>query len=153
MLKFNANVYAKPTGTQLGAEVTLRETSFPTLTDEAGGPPRFLATLPNTFEAIQQSLLETTHCDCEPDGFFLVTGHEGEAFWRLNGHMHEYQPEGEPEPLMYRIELNGECPEKVFDLVLTAMGWPKQTLVFELVHEGVSLEEAALRTYAASSVS
>ncbi len=151
MLKFNANVFAKPKSTQVGQAVTLRGESLQTLIHEVGGPPRFLATLPNSFEAIQQQLLETTHCDCEPDGFFLITGHEGDAFWRLNGHMHEYQPEGVPEPLMHRIELNGECPESVLDLVLSAIGWPEQTLVFELVHEGVSLEEAALRTYAASS--
>jgi hypothetical protein len=142
MLELHANVYALPHGAIVGPEVTLRGLSLPTLCSEAGGPPAFLATLPVTFEEMQASLLELPRSDCEPDGFFLITGHEDGKFWRLNGHMHEYEGQ------MHRVELHGECPAATLDDVLRTMGWPDVELVFELVKEGVTLREEEFRKYA-----
>lgn len=117
---------------------------MPTLRNEHGGPPVFLATLPVSFEDMQAALLELERSDCEPDGFFLITGHEEGVFWRLNGHMHEYAGQ------MHRIELNGACPAATLDSVLRTMGWPDAELVFELVKEGVTLREEAFRSYTQS---
>lgn len=142
MLRLQANVYALPSNTVAGPEVELRGQSFPTLRDADQGPPKFLATLPVSFEQMQQRVLELERSDCEPDGFFLVTGGAGETFWRLNGHQHEY------EGRLHRVELNGECPEQAFDSVLRTLGWPEVELAFELVQEGVTLDEASLRRYA-----
>jgi REP element-mobilizing transposase RayT len=142
MLELHANVYALPPGACEGPVVSLRELSLPTLRSESGGPPAFLATLPVTFEEMQAALFELERSDCEPDGFFLVTGHEGDKFWRLNGHMHEYEGQ------MHRVELHGECPAATLDDVLRAMGWPAAELVFELVKEGVTLREREFRAWA-----
>lgn len=145
MLELHANVYAFPTGAIVGPEVRLRGQSLTTLRSEASGPPAFLATLPVSFEEMQAALLKLERSDCEPDGFFLITGHEDDKFWRLNGHMHEYEGQ------MHRVELNGECPAVTLDSVLRTMGWPAAELVFELVKEGVTLREEEFRKYAESS--
>lgn len=142
MLELHANVYALPSGACEGPVVSLRGIDLPTLREESGGPPAFLATLPVTFEAMQTALLELERSDCEPDGFFLITGHEGDKFWRLNGHMHEYEGQ------MHHVELNGECPARALDSVLRTMGWPTAELAFELVKEGVTLREKEFREWA-----
>ena len=142
MLELHANVYAFPEGATDGPEVSLRGMSLPTLRGDSGGPPTFLATLPVTFEEMQASLLDLERSDCEPDGFFLITGREGDKFWRLNGHMHEYDSQ------MHRVELHGECSAATLDSVLRTMGWPDVELVFELVKEGVTLREKEFRKWA-----
>ncbi|QDT68026.1 Transposase IS200 like protein [Planctomycetes bacterium MalM25] len=149
MLSLHANVYAHPEGAATGPRRELRGLPLPTLVGPGGGPPPFLQVLPVTFEQMQAALAELPRCDCEPDGFFLLTGHTPEGvFWRLNGHMQEYQPEDADGPSMHRIELNGECPVASLDAVLRTIGWPKAQLAFELVREGVTLIEADFREYA-----
>ncbi|MEN0109900.1 MAG: hypothetical protein AAF805_04180 [Planctomycetota bacterium] len=151
MLAFHANVYALPSSAEEGPTRTIRGASAVTVAGVGSGPPRFLDVLPVTFEEMQRRLWELPRCDCEPDGFFLVTGHTADGvFWRLNGHMQEYQPEGADEPRMHRIELSGECPESHLDMVLRTTGWPDAELAFELVKEGVTLREDAFRRYAAA---
>lgn len=145
MLQLHTTVYALPRLTKPGAVVVLRGLSLPTLGGEYGGPPRFDTPLPVTFDALQQRLTELPRCDTEPDGFFLLTGHQAGAFWRLNGHMHEYNDS------MHRVELSGECPSAALDAVLGRLGWPSTPLAFELVQEGVTLRESDFRRWAAVS--
>lgn len=145
MLAIHANVYAAPEGAVVGPTAELRGLGLPTFRNESGGPPAFLETMPTTFEAVQQRLLELPSSDCEPDGFFLISGREGGVFWRLNGHMHEH------DGAMHRVELRGECPERTLDAVLRTLGWPDAELVFELVREGVTLRESDFRKWAARS--
>lgn len=152
MLSFQANVYALPVTAVAGPTRELRGSEVPTLAGESGGPPLFLEVLSVSFETMQQRLMEMPRCDCEPDGFFLLTGHNDEGdFWKLNGHMQEYQPDGADEPLMHRTELSGECPAGYLDMVLRTMGWPDAELAFELVKEGMTLREADFRKYAAAA--
>lgn len=153
MLSFHCNVYALPDATTDGPERELRGGAFETVAGESGGPPMFVGVMPVTFEQMQQRLFELPRCDCEPDGFFLLTGHTDErVFWRLNGHMQEYQPEGADEPRMHRLELSGECPVGYLDMVLRTVGWPECELAFELVQEGVTLRETAFREYAGAAL-
>ncbi len=169
MLHFRATVYALPPATNPGPQRTLRHLELPTLAGETNGPPLFTEPLPVTFDSMQQQLLENDRCDCEPDGFFLLTGHHSKSlsqnpsegiqrsrktdapdgwgtcsktFWRVNGHMHEHNGK------MHRVELSGECPEESLDILLRTMGWPTVSLVFELVEEGVTLSEENFRRYA-----
>lgn len=152
MLGFHCNVYKLPAGVMPGPTRELRGAILDTLVGQHGGPPLFVETLPVSFETMQQRLMELPRCDCEPDGFFLLTGHtESGVFWRLNGHMQEYQPDGADEPAMHRVELSGECPTPFLDMVLRTLGWADVHLAFELVQEGVTLSEAAFRKYAAAT--
>ncbi|MCA9241687.1 MAG: hypothetical protein KDA37_15860 [Planctomycetales bacterium] len=147
MLNLHANVYAEPSQPELGAGLTLRGVSVRPLRGEGSGPPRLDRTMPVTFEAMQEQLKTLPRLDCEPDGFFLLTGHEAGEFWRLNGHMHEHAGR------MHRVELNGQCPTASLETVLGTMGWPEAKLVFELVQEGVTLSEEDFRRWAAADQS
>lgn len=156
--RLHANVFALPEGTVPGPAAELRGLGLPTLVSSTGGPPIYTATMPVSFEQMQAAVFELPRSDCEPDGFFLVTGGraaggggssppERGGFWRLNGHMHELRtPDGAA--WMHRLELNGECPEPTLDAVLRAAGWPATALVFELVQEGVALAEPEFRAWA-----
>lgn len=76
--------------------------------------------------------------DTEPDGYFLIAGGESEGQrWVVNGQLFEL---GER---LHRVELNGACPKETFDALLRCFGWPETELVFELVREGVTLDEAS----------
>lgn len=152
MLSMHANLYAMPADAAGGPQLELFGQLLATITHTAGGPPRFLATLPVTFEQMQASLAELPRSDLEPDGYFLLTGESASQdsaarFWRLNGHMHEYAPPGS-EPMMHRLELHGECPSESLDAVLRTVGWPTTELAFELVREGVTLGEKEFRRWA-----
>lgn len=144
LLRFQANVYALPDTAMPGPARSLRGRDYATLVGDGGGPPLFTSPLPSSFEEIQRRLMELPRCDCEPDGFFLVTGHEDRVFWRLNGHMHEYDGR------MHRVELNGECPPSSLDGLLAILGGGSTPLAFELVQEGVTLREDDFRRLAAS---
>lgn len=144
MLKLHATVFAMPPVAEPGPPVLLRGLSLPTLAGPQGGPPALTAAMPVSFEAMQAQLLALPSSDCEPDGFFLVTGRLQGRFWRLSGHMHEHAN------AMHRVELNGECPPKTLDAVLRTMGWPGCELAFQLVQEGVTLTEDAFRAWAAA---
>lgn len=157
ILRFRANVFATPSGAVAGPAAELRGVSTPTLQRPGGGPPVFDRTMPVTFEQMQQGLLALLRSDCEPDGFFLLTGGMGKAppedggFWRLNGHMHELR-DAAGEARVHRVELSGACPAAALDSVLRTMGWPGATLAFELVHEGVTLTEEGFRRWAAAPI-
>lgn len=142
MLQLHVNVYALPEVTLEGPVQNLRGHSLPTLVGEIGAPPQFIETLPVTFETMQQRLAKLPRCDYEPDGYFLISGHNDSKFWRLNGHIHEYDER------LHRVELNGDCPMETLDMVLSAMGWPEVDLAFELVQEGVTLLETSFRAWA-----
>jgi len=144
MLHLHANLFVKPGVLDSGSSVTLRGVLLSTLAGSAGGPPELLSPLPVDFEAMQQRIAEIPRADIEPDGFFLITGGKHDTFWRLNGHMHEFDGR------MHRVELNGECPSETLDAVLRAAGWPNEELVFQLVMEGVTLDEANFRKWAAA---
>lgn len=147
LLSLHASVYALPASAIEGPSCELRGVGLLTLQGGDGGRLALLETFAVTFEQAQGALLELPRCDCEPDGFFLITGHTpGGVFWRLSGHLNEH------EERLHRVELNGECPAASLDAVLRCFGWPATRVAFELVREGVVLDEAALRRYAAAAV-
>ena len=46
------------------------------------------------------------------------------------------------------VEAKGSCPADAFDQLLRAVGWPAVPLVFQLIREGLYLDEATFRRYA-----
>jgi hypothetical protein len=75
----------------------------------------------------------------EPDGSFVVSGGVRETCWHVNGHLFDF------EGRLHRLELHGECPPAAFDELLRCIGWPNQRLTFEMVREGVTLDERSAR--------
>jgi hypothetical protein len=75
----------------------------------------------------------------EPDGSFVISGGVGPARWQVDGHLFDFDGR------LHRMELRGQCPPNAFDGLLECIGWPAQALTFELVREGVTLDESSFR--------
>ena len=75
----------------------------------------------------------------EPDGSFVVSGDVEGRRWQVDGHLFDFAGR------LHRMELHGECTPQTFEELLRCVGWPGQTLVFEMVREGETVEEGEFR--------
>ena len=92
----------------------------------------------------------------ELDGSFVLSGERAAASrvvpdpghsttrWQVDGHLFDFAGR------LHRMELRGHCPPAALDELLTCVGWPAQQLSFEMVREGVTLDEADFRRHACS---
>jgi hypothetical protein len=80
----------------------------------------------------------------EPDGSFVISGGERETLWHVSGHLFDFDGR------LHRLELHGECPPEMFDALLRCVGWPTERLVFQLVREGIDVDEVDFRRRAAA---
>ncbi len=137
--RFHANIFALPPQAAIGAPVTLRGAELPTLRAQT-----FDVFLPVTFEAAYDALAQLPRIDIEPDGFFVISGDLDSKRWQLDGHLYDFGDR------LHRVELHGDCPRESLDAILSCLGWPAVPLAFELVMEGVALDEASFRQFAAA---
>lgn len=80
----------------------------------------------------------------EPDGSFVVSGDdESGRRWQVDGHLFDFAGR------LHRMELRGRCPSEAFDALLQCVGWPAQPLAFEMIREGVRVDEQEFRRCAA----
>ena len=140
LLRFHANLFALPSQSAVGASVMLRGAELPTLRAQT-----FDAFLPVTFEEAYDALAKLPRVDIEPDGFFVISGDRDGRRWQLDGHLFDFGDR------VHRVELHGDCPPESLDAILACIGWPATPLAFELVKEGVALDEAAFRLFAAAA--
>ncbi|MCO6043000.1 hypothetical protein NG895_03690 [Aeoliella sp. ICT_H6.2] len=141
MLHFHTNVFARPAELASGPSVQLRGEEFSTFAAPGGGPPVFDQPLPAKFEEIQQRLVQIPRMDIEPDGYFLVAGGEKEGRrWQIDGHLFEYDGQ------MYRVEMHGSCSLDMLADLLGCFG--TRDVVYQLVHEGVTLSAADFQRFA-----
>ena len=124
-----------------GNVVSVRGRQFPTLQAAAWD-----AFLPVTFEQVLTALIALPRMDAEPDGFFVIAGDDQDRRWQVDGHLFDFGDR------LHRVELHGECPVAMFDDLLRCFGWPATPLAFELVREGVTLDEAAFRRWATAQI-
>jgi hypothetical protein len=98
-----------------------------------------------TFDTAFAALEHHPRMFIEPDGSFVLTGaaEEGKR-WQVDGNLID-----RGDVLAY-VELKGSCPEKEFELLLRALGWPQSPLVFQLTQRGIVLDEPNFRRLAAS---
>lgn len=137
--RFHANIFVLPPQAAAGATTPLRGLTLHTLR-----PQSFDAFFPLTFEQAYDALAQLPRIDIEPDGFFVISGdHDGKR-WQLDGHLYDFGDR------LHRVGLHGNCPPASLDAVLACLGWPETPLAFELVMEGVALDEAAFRQFAAA---
>ena len=139
---FHANVFACPLHAVAGERFTLRGIDVQSLSAKA-----FDAFLPVTFEEAYAALAKLPRVDIEPDGFFVISGNANGSRWQLDGHLFDFSDR------LHRVELHGDCPAESLDAILQCIGWPATPLVFELVREGVALDEANFRSFAAAATS
>ncbi len=96
-----------------------------------------------TFEAACEQLSALERMFCEPDGSFVWTSARGQPAWQIDGNLYDHQGR------LQFVDLSGTCPAEHFDRLLAAFGWPETPLVFQLTREGVLLDEAEFRRFAA----
>lgn len=140
LYRFHVNLFARPL--QIGGAgcIELRGVQLPKL-----HTPAFDAFFPVSFEQAVEALNKLPRLDSEPDGFFVIAGdHQGRR-WQVDGHLFDFDGR------LHRMEIHGKCPPDAFDGMLHCVGWPEAPLVFELVMEGVALEEASFRRWAGAS--
>jgi hypothetical protein len=141
LLQFHANIFALPPQSVDGAITSLRGVKLSALPRQT-----FDAFLPITFEAAYDALAKLPRIDIEPDGFFVISGDLNGKRWQLDGHLFDFGDR------LHRVELHGDCPPESLDAILACIGWPQAQLAFELVKEGVALDEAAFREFAAAAL-
>jgi hypothetical protein len=96
-----------------------------------------------TWEDVATPLEQLSGMIFEPDGSFILSGNDDlKRRWHVNGHLFDYAGR------LHRVELRGDCPPHAFDSLLQCVGWPAQPLAFELVREGVTVDEPRFRTLA-----
>jgi hypothetical protein len=139
LYRFHVNVFARPSSVQKGETIDLRGVHVPSLRATA-----FDAFLPVTFEAAILALTKLPRVDAEPDGFFVISGDAEGARWQIDGHLFDFGDR------LHRVELHGECPPRALDEVLRCFHWPATPLVFELVKEGVAVDEPSFRAWASA---
>ncbi len=143
---FHINVFARPPSSSKAAlPIDLRGIRVAPLQTVEKSPLVFDISFPVTFEQAFAALTSLPRLDAELDGFFVLAGGPGPTLWRVSGHLFDYGGR------LHRVELHGDCPAEAFDAILACLGWPQTPPAFELVREGIALEEADFRAWAAAS--
>jgi hypothetical protein len=145
LYRFHVNLFAMPDDLIAGDSIKLRELSIARQSDARGRPPKFDSYFDVTFEQAADALRSLPRLDAEADGFFLISGDHDGRRWQVDGHLFDFAGR------LHRVELHGACPTETFDALLGCVGWPQTALAFELVREGVALDEAAFRRWADAS--
>ena len=103
------------------------------------------APLAVTYEVAAAELGKLPRLFLEPDGSFVWTGNTADSMhWQVDGNLID-----RGDVLAY-VELRGSCPSEQFDVLLRALGWPETPLTFQLLKQGVLLDESAFRQLAAT---
>ncbi len=95
--------------------------------------------LPVRFDDVLTQLEQLPRLFIEPDGSFIWIGPRGPQQWKLDGQLHD-SASG-----LMTVELKISGTDPALDDVLRTLGWPAAPVVFELVREGVYLDEANFR--------
>jgi hypothetical protein len=135
---FHVNLFALPVNIAANDAIKLRGVAVTPI------DATFSAFLPVSFEQALDALKRLPRLDAEPDGFFVISGDERGVRWQVDGHLFDFNDR------LHRIELHGQCPPAAFDDLLRCFGWSAQPLAFELVQEGVAMDETAFRQWAAA---
>ena len=106
-----------------------------------------------TWEDAADKLASLPRMIFELDGSFVISGsgrlalapqaamgsEQAATRWQVDGHLFDFGGR------LHRVELHGCCPSCAVDDLLGCLGWPAQGLLFEMVREGVTLDEASFR--------
>jgi len=95
------------------------------------------------FEDALAGLARLERMYVEPDGSLVWTSRREGLSWQVDGNAVERGGR------VLLVDLRGACPPPEFDLLLGALGWPGQPLMFQLIRPAVFLDEAAFRRHAA----
>lgn len=101
------------------------------------------------FEEALERFAQVDRLFVEPDGSFVwssprPSGGPPAAPWQVDGNA--FDREGR----VLLVDLKGSCPGGDFDRLLTALGWPAQAVMMQLVRPAVFLDESTFRRHAAA---
>ncbi|MCH8047643.1 MAG: hypothetical protein IID44_28450 [Planctomycetes bacterium] len=139
MYQFQAVLHPRGPDVVEGECISLGSEKVRTL---VGGPSIHEATFPISYETAAAALEKLPRLDIEPDGWFVWPSSSDEPRWQLEGTLHDRH-----DRLLF-VHLKGTCPAESFDQFLTALGWPRTPLLFQLVREAVFLSEEEFRRVA-----
>ena len=137
-LLFHASIHArsenvKPSGEPLGSATDIEKLSV--------SPEDLQKTFPVSFEDAEAALANIARMFVEPDGSFVWRSEESNGL-QLDGGLYD---NGE---YLTFVELAGKCTEPMLDSVLSAFGWPKAQLMFQLRDSAVFLSDECFRRWA-----
>lgn len=141
--QFDVSLHVRSGEAQPGPAITLAGQSIETLEVPAASQAIPFGV---TFEDVSDALSTWPRMFVEPDGAILWTGDDAQGRWQVDGNL--YDRAGR---LVY-VDLAGNSPQGQFDELLAVLGWPATAVMFQLKREGVWLDEAAFRRWAAGEL-
>ena len=140
MYEFEITLHVRTTTVKPGPVVTVDGRQVSTI--QVPGPCAH-GPFPVTFEQAAEILASYPQLFLEPDGSFVWVSPGGQdPAWQVDGHLYDRD-----ERLLY-VTLKGSCPPANFDQLLSAVGWPEVTLLFQFVRQAVYLDESQFRRWA-----
>jgi hypothetical protein len=139
MYSFQISLHPRSDDVRSCGEIVRGENALPTLRV----PPAALgATFPRSFETVAEALAQFERMYIEPDGSFVWVSSTADLPWQVDGVLYDRD-----DRLLF-IDLKGSCPEKEFDRLLTAVGWPAAPVMMQLTRDAVFVDEETFRELA-----
>ena len=136
---FHLVIHPRPTSAEEQARVQLGTRPVTTLSITPGQlTDRFAL----SFEEVAQRLTELPRMFLEPDGSFVWVVDDFDRQYQLDGSLYDDGVR------LLHVELKGTCDSTALDTFLSRLGWPTQTLIFQLVQQGIYLSEGEFRRFA-----
>lgn len=121
----------------LGSQATATIDGIPMLVRSFG---RLDTRFDKSFETVATSFEALPRFFFEPDGSFVWVV-ESDRRYQIDGSLYDDGVR------LLNVELKGTCDGEMLDRFLVCLGWPTQTLVFQLVEHGVYLSESEFRQH------
>jgi hypothetical protein len=101
-----------------------------------------------SFEDAAAALESLDRLFLEPDGSFVWTGESDDDAYPASGH--RWQLDGElydRDGRLAYVVVKGSVPREQLEELWRALGWPNARLTFQLVREGITLDESQFRQW------
>lgn len=139
MYNFQATLHARPRATMPGGSIPQSGHDYPTLVMSQQALATAFAL---SFEEATRALAQLPRMFIEPDGSFVWVSAGGEPAWQVDGVL--YDRDGR----LLLVDLKGSCPAAALDQILSSVGWPATPVMFQLMRQGVFVDEETFRAIA-----
>ena len=140
MHSFHIFVHVAP-GSEHERQIILRDESWTVLdlsVDELG------SSFARSFEEALSGIERLPRMFIEPDGSFVCVNPSPEK-WQIDGQLND-GPTG-----LNSVEIKGTIAANAWESFLKCLGWPRESVVVQLVREGLFMSESEFRRYATTS--
>ncbi|MCO6458038.1 MAG: hypothetical protein J5I93_22265 [Pirellulaceae bacterium] len=137
-LRFCIACHAAPDSPRLASPCELQGMILQPLAME---PAELAQPLPISFESACEALARLPRMFCEPDGSFVWRGDQPRP-WQVDGVLYD---DGRR---LVHVELKGECPAEAFQRLLATITPDPRQLVYQLLREGLVLDQPQFHRWA-----